>query len=149
MKKLFIYYSLTGNVKYVAECLEKKGIELREVKSKEKMPNNNFLRILKGGFLASINHQADIEPLDINIRKYKEIIIGSPVWNDNFPPAINTVLNTLLLTEKKVSFILSSGGGKAPKLTNKINKLYSKSKIIVLKNPLKNKEELNSILENI
>ena len=113
--------------------------------SKDKIPKNKMLRILSGGFLASVNHHAKIDDLNINTKKYKEIIIGSPIWNSRLTPPINTLLNELFLSEKKVTFILYSASGTAPKAVKKINTLYPKSKIIILKEPSKNKDELNKI----
>lgn len=58
---------------------------------------------------------------------------------------INTVLKKLNLKDKKLSFILYSGSGKAPKAIEIINKKYTNVKIIELKEPKKNKEELKKI----
>lgn len=145
MNKVFIYYSLTGNGDVVADYFKKRGFDTEKIISKDKMPKNKALRILKGGFLATMEFETDIETPDINVKKYKEIIIGSPVWNSRLTPPINALLNELFLSEKKVTFVLYSASGTAPKAVKKINTLYPKSKVIVLKEPLKNKEELKKL----
>ena len=49
MKKLFIYYSLSGNGDMVAKRLSELGYDLRKVETAKKMPESFFLRILAGG----------------------------------------------------------------------------------------------------
>ena len=61
MDKVFIYYSLTGNGDVVANYLKEKGIDIKKVISKDRMPKNKFFSILKGGFQATIEKEAKIE----------------------------------------------------------------------------------------
>ena len=65
MKKLFIYYSLSGNGDIIADYLKDKNYEIRKIEAKKGLPNNMFLRILTGGFLAGINHKTPIKDFDI------------------------------------------------------------------------------------
>ena len=101
MKKIFTYYSLSGNGDIVANYLKDKSIDIRKVNTKEPLPNNNILRILAGGFLAGINHKDKLIGFDNNIDKYDEIIIGSPIWNGKLSCPINTVLSELNLNNKQ------------------------------------------------
>ena len=55
MKKLFVYYSLTGSGDVVADYLRNKGYDIRKVISKHKYPKNFGLLMLTGGFRAGIN----------------------------------------------------------------------------------------------
>jgi len=146
MKKLFIYYSLSGNGDVVAEYLRDKGYDIRRVETSEPLPKNYILSILAGGYKAMINYEDKLIDFDNDIQEYDEIIIGSPIWNARFASPINTVLKEIYLKDKKVSFVLYSGRGKAPKATERINEKYPKSKIINLKEPKKNKEELEKLL---
>ena len=145
MKKIFIYYSLTNNTSFVAKYFEEEGITTKRIISKTKIPMFFPLRILVGGFLAGISYKAKILKLDINYDKYNEIIIGSPVWNDNFPPQINTLLDDIDKS-KKISFILTSGSGKAPKLIEKIKKTYPSAKTVILKGPFNSTDEVKKYL---
>lgn len=101
MKKLFIYYSLSGNGDVVADYLKDKKHDIRKVIMKDKMPKSYILQILKGGFLAGINYKAKLINFDNNIDSYDEIIIGSPIWNGRLVPAINTVLDDINLDNIK------------------------------------------------
>ena len=145
MKKIFIYYSLTGNGDVVASYLKENNYEIRKVETKEVLPNNFILRILTGGYKAMINYEDELVNFDSNIEKYDEVIIGSPVWNSRLSSPINTVLQKLNLSGKKITFILYSGSGESKKATDLINKKYENAKIINLKEPKTNKEELKKL----
>ena len=147
MKKVFIYYSLTGNGDEIAKILENKKYDIRKVETNEILPKNFILRILTGGYKAMIKYEDKLIDFDSDIEDYDEIIIGSPIWNNRLSSPINTVLKELKLNNKKITFILYSGSGKAKKATELINKTYPNSKIIDLKEPIKNKEELNKLKE--
>ena len=141
MKKLFIYYSHTGNGDLVAEIL--KDYEIRKVETVKKLPKAFFFAMMKGGFLAAIKAKSKLLEYDKDVSEYDEIVIGSPTWNARLVPAINTVLNDIDFSGKKLDFILWSGGGTAKKSVAFINKNYPDSKVTVLKEPKKNKDELN------
>ncbi len=146
MKKIFIYYSLSGNGDVVAEYLKEKNVEIRKVITSKPLPNNIALRILSGGFLASINHKDKLIDFDNDISDYDEIIIGSPIWNGKLSCPINTVLDSINLDNKKVTFILYSGSGSAPKTDKMINDKYKDAKIIHLREPKTNIELLDKFL---
>ena len=144
MKKLFIYYSLSGNGDSVADYLKGKNIEIRKVNIAYKFPKSFLLRIMVGGFKALINYKEKIIDFDYDISSYEEIIIGSPIWNDRLSTPISTILDKLDLQNKKITFILYSGSGKNIKATEFINKNCN-AKIINLKEPKKNIDELKKI----
>ena len=146
MKKLFIYYSLSGNGDVVADYLKDKKYDIRKVIMKEKMPKSYIFQILKGGFLAGINYKAKLSNFDNNIDYYDEIIIGSPIWNGRLVPAINTVLDNINLEKKKVSFILYCGSGKAPRAEKMLRDKFGDIDIVIIKEPKNNKEELEKVL---
>lgn len=145
MKKLFIYYSLTGNGDLVAEYLKEKEYDIRKIETKEPLPKNYVLRILTGGYKAMINYKDKLIDFDVNIDEYDKIVIGSPVWNARLSSPINTVLKLLDLKDKKVKFVLYAGSGQAPKAKEYIEKNYLQANVVILKEPLKNKEELENL----
>ena len=149
MKKIFIYYSLSGNGDVVSQYLKKKNIDIRKVVMKKKMPKSFISKILIGGFLAGINHKSKLTGFDNNISDYDEIIIGSPIWNGRIACPINTVLDNINIDNKKITFILYSGSGEAPKAEKMIKEKYINSNIIMLKEPKKNKEDMEKALNNI
>ena len=145
MKKLFIYYSLTGNGDIVAEKMRELGYEIRKVNSKRRMPKAFFFRIMSGGFLAAINAKDKLVSYDDDVSSYEELVIGSPIWNGRFPPAINTVLKETNLSDKKLTFVLYSGSGSGPKAKERIQKEYPQATIIELQEPKSKVAELEKL----
>ena len=147
MSKLFIYYSFTGNVDIVAKELSEKGYTLRKVTEKKKMPKSFFWGVLAGGFRAGMNMKGKLIDYDKDVSGFDEIVIGSPIWNGRFPPAINAVLKETDLGGKKVSFVFCSGSGTGPKASEKAKELFNDPKIIFLKDPKKYGDELVKLNE--
>ena len=145
MSKLFIYYSLSGNGDIVANYLKEKEYEIRKVETKYKLSKHLFPAMMKGGFHAMIGKKAKLINYDNDISNYDEIIIGSPVWNSRLTPPINTVLKNTDLSNKKLTFILYSGGGVGKKATKKLSKKYPKATIINIKQPKKYSDELKKV----
>lgn len=138
MKKIFIYYSLSGNGDKVSDYLYHKGYDIRKVIPKKPLPNNMFLRILTGGFLAGTNYKDELINFDSDISKYDKIVIGSPIWNGRLSTPINSVLDKIDLVGKEIVFVLYSGSGDAPKTNKLLGEKYPNIKIIHLKEPGKN-----------
>ena len=148
MKKIFIYYSLTGNGDTVSNYLKDKGIEVKRIITNEPLPKNFILRIMSGGYKAMIQYKDKLDDFNPDISEYDEVIIGSPIWNSRLSSPINTVLDKLNLDNKKVTFVLYSGSGESKWATKRIKKEYPEAKIIDIKNPLKNKEDMVSKLKD-
>lgn len=142
MKKLFIYYSLTGSGDLVADTLKSKGYDIRKVVSKYNYPKSFFWLMMVGGFRAGTNKKDKLIDFNTDISNYDEIVIGSPVWFDRVSPPVNTVLKELDLSGKKISFIFYSGSGDANKASEKVKDLGD---ITILKEPKKYKDELRKI----
>ena len=145
MKTIFIYYSLSGNGDLIASALSEKGIESRAVRLKKPMPKNFFLSMMKGGFLAGIKNRAKLEDFDRDLTGYERVVIGSPIWNGRIAPAINTVLDSVDLAGKEVVFVLTSGGGAAPRAEAYLKTAFPGARVIMLKQPKANEEELKKL----
>ena len=145
MKKLFIYYSLSGNGDLIADFL-KHTYDIRKVETTEPLSKNRVLQILSGGFKAMINYKDKLLNFDNNIEDYDEIVIGSPIWYDRLCSPINRVIEELNLNDKKVTFVLYSGSGKASKTFELIKSRFA-CEVYILKEPLKYPEELNKLKE--
>lgn len=145
MKKLFLYYSYTGNGDLVAKKMEEKGFEIRKVVAKKRLPKSFFWMIMTGAMQAGLKKKAKLLDFDQNIEGYDEIVIGSPIWNGRFPPALNTLFAKLPLKDKNISFLFYSGSGEGPKALKRINKEFPNAKYLFLKEPKKYPDELNKI----
>lgn len=145
MKKLFIYYSLSGNGDLVAETLASKGYEIRKVTPQKTPPKSFFFRILAGGFGAGIGRKEPLADYDSDVAGYDKIVVGTPIWNGRISCPVNTVLSETGLNGKELAFVLYSGSGEAPKTVELINGRYPDAKVIHLKEPKTRREELEKL----
>ena len=141
MKKIFIYYSLTGNGDHVCSYLKRTGFNSYKIVTQEELPKNRILSIIIGGYRAMINYKDKIDKVDIDLNKYDKIVIGSPIWNSRLSSPINSLLDKIDLTGKNITFVLYSGSGKDNKATETLKSKYH-CEVINLKEPKSNDDEL-------
>jgi flavodoxin len=130
MKSLVVYYSLTGKTKLVAqtiaEALNATLVEITETKPRKLGP----LVYLTGGFAATINRGSKINPIDVDLKQYERIFIGSPTWNSRPAPAINSFIYQTNFEGRSVIPFFTMGGNNAEKalanITAKIEKCQGK-----------------------
>jgi flavodoxin len=107
---LVVFYSLTGDVRYLADALAKEfhldSIELELVKPH---PTRGFMKYFVGGFLAATGATPPLRPLAHDAAHYNMIFVGTPVWNNHPAPAVRTFLKGADLKGKKVAFFTSYG----------------------------------------
>lgn len=149
MKKLFVYYSWTGNGDYLASILGEKEYETHKVETLKPMKKMNFFRIFHYGFLAGTGKLVKIKDLDLLVNPDDQVVIGSPVWNDRLSNPILTLLKRFEFNKESTQFVLYSGGGKAEHAKTQLEKLGFKKTPIVLKQPLSNKDETIEALKNL
>lgn len=147
MKKLFLYYSYTGNGDFVSKEFEKAGFELRKVSEKKKMPKSFFWSIMSGGFRAGLGLKGKLVNYDNDVTSFEKIVVGSPIWNGRFPPAINAVLKETNFEGKDLTFVFYSGSGEGKKAEAKVKKEFPSAKILFLKEPKKYSDELKKLKE--
>ena len=144
MKKLFIYHTETGNGDVVGNYYKEKKYAVEKIKAKL-LPKAFVLQILTGGYKARAGIKDPIGELTNDITKYDEIVIGSPVWNDRLCSPVRGLLSKYDLKDKKLKFVLYSGSGKANHAEKFISKEYPSAKVIILKQPKDNKDELSKL----
>lgn len=145
MKKLFIYYSYTGNGEVVAQKMQEKGYDLRRVETRRGLSKIFFFAMMSGGFQAGIKLKAKLKEFNYDITEYDEVVIGSPIWNDRFAPAINTILANIKFDNKKLSFVFYSGSGEGKHALKRVNKEYPGAECIFLKQPKDYPDELKKL----
>lgn len=156
MKRIIVYYSLSGNteeaVKLIAEKLDCETLKIDTVKA---MPKSFAARILVGGGQVAMNKIPEIKPIDKDLSIYDEIFIGTPIWNSKGVPAINAFLLDDEICKKVTGLIITSGGGdidkcvkaledKVPDVKYKVSLLDKKHKDYGL-----NAEKINEFVEKI
>ena len=142
MNKIFIYYSETGNGDTIADYLKDKGYDVEKIEAKP-LPKSFFFKMMVGGFKALIGYKDKIKDLKHDLNSYDEVIVGSPIWNGRLSSPVRGLLSKYELNN--INFILYSGSGEGKVAIDYINKNYKDSKVIILKQPKNNKEELNKI----
>ena len=116
MKRLVVYYSLTGNTEEAAEKIAKEtGADLLKLETVKDMPKSFFARILVGGGQVAFKKIPELKPYDIDVTPYDEIILGSPIWNSKGVPAVNAFLQDENNAKKVTGLFFSSGGGNIEK----------------------------------
>jgi flavodoxin len=130
MKSLVVYYSLTGKTRLVAqviaEALNATLVEITETKPRKMGP----LVYLIGGFAATINRGSKINPIDVDLKQYERIFIGSPIWNSRPAPAINSFIYQTNFEGRSIIPFFTMGGDNSEKalanITAKIEKSQGK-----------------------
>jgi len=145
MKKLFLYYSNTGNGDVVAEVFKKKGYDIRKFDTIKKLPKSFFWAMMVGGFQAGAKKKAKLLPFNQDISSYEEVVIGSPIWNGRFTPALNGLLDVLDLSTSKLSFVFYSGSGEGKKAVERLQKEFPNAPYIFLQEPKKYPEQLKKL----
>lgn len=112
MNRVVIYYSLSGNTKDAAETVKTQlDADIIELETVKKLPQNDFGKFMIGGMRATFGMCAKLEKIEIDLSKYDEIILGTPIWAGKCAPAINTLLKEKNIAGKVFAiFTLSSGG---------------------------------------
>ena len=130
MKSLVVYYSLTGKTKLVAQAIaEALNATLLEIKeTKPRKPG--ILVYLTGGFAATINRRSKINPIDVDLKQYERIFIGSPIWNSRPAPAVNSFIYQTNFEGRSIIPFFTMGGNNAEKalanITAKIERSQGK-----------------------
>ena len=123
MKRLVVFYSLSGNTQEVAHKLaEKLDAELLKLETVKPMPKSFAAQILVGGGQVLLHHLPELKPLGTDLDGYDEIILGSPIWNSKGVPAINAFLQDETAAAKVSSLFFLSAGGDIQKGLHAITK---------------------------
>ena len=110
-KKLVVYYSYTGHTKMIAKRIEEKlGCDILEIKPIIPYSTNYQTVVNKEQNNESSNKTPQIEKVDKDLKKYDEIIIGSPVWWYTIAPVIRTFLKQNDLSGKTIKPFATNAG---------------------------------------
>ncbi|MCK8059799.1 MULTISPECIES: flavodoxin [unclassified Fusibacter] len=101
---LIVFYSLEGNCKGISEHLSKKfNFDTLALKPIHDLDPNSMSKHIKGRIQVLLNQQVVLEQSDIDLSKYKTVIIGSPVWMGTFASAIQTFLDLATWTDQQIA----------------------------------------------
>ena len=144
MKSLVVYYSRSGNARFVAQTIAAEvGADIEEVIDLKK--RSGALGFFSGGSDARRGKETKIAPTTKSPADYDLIIVGTPVWAGRPTPAITTYLKKNDLSGKKVAVFLTQGGKKPQvKAIDQTKALMPNCNFIgefSIVNPLESKEE--------
>ncbi len=106
MKTLVVYYSKTGNARFIAQTVAAElGADLEEVVDLKK--RDGALSFMSSGKHAMSGKGTDIAETKKKPADYDLVIVGQPVWAGNPTPAIRTYLSKNDLSGKKVALFFS------------------------------------------
>jgi len=129
MKSLVVYYSLTGKTKLVAQVIAE-ALNATLVQIEERRPIPFPFVYLSGSFAAFTNRGRKINPLDVDLKQYERIFIGSPTWAYRPAPAVNSFIYQTNFEGRIVIPFFTMGGDDSEKalanITAKIEKRQGK-----------------------
>jgi flavodoxin len=109
LKSLVVFYSRTGNARWVAQTIAAQiGADIEEVIDQKK--RDGALAYLTGGSDARRGKGTEIAPIQKSPADYDLIIVGTPIWAGRPTPAITTYLKKNSLSGKKVAVFFVQGG---------------------------------------
>lgn len=110
-KKLVVYYSYTGHTKMIAESIKNKlKCDILEIRPIKPYSEDYDLVVSEEQNNSSSKKMPEIERIDVDLKKYDEIIIGTPVWWYTIAPVIRTFLAQNNLTGKKIIPFATNAG---------------------------------------
>ena len=110
-KKIIVYFSYTGNTKKIAEKIQKKlGCDIIEIKPEKPYSTDYQTVVDEEQNNESTKKTPDIQKMNIDLSKYDEIIIGSPVWWYTIAPVIRTFLKQNDLSGKIIKPYATNAG---------------------------------------
>ena len=93
MKTAIVYYSMSGNTKYVADKIaERIEADIIRIDPVKAYPDKGAKKFIWGGKSAVMGEKPALHPYEFNVEKYDRIILGTPVWASNFAPPIRTFI---------------------------------------------------------
>ena len=111
-KKLVVYYSWSnGNTKRIAEKLaEELGADIRQIDTAEPYKGSYDAVVDQGQEEVNRGYKPEIRPLDVDIKDYDVIAVGTPTWWYTMAPAVLTFLSSHDWSGKKVIPFMTNGG---------------------------------------
>ena len=109
--KLIVYYTYTGHTKIIAEYIQKKlNCDILELKSVVPYSTDYQKVVDEEQNNSSSNETPELEKINVDLAKYDEIILGSPVWWYTITPVIRTFLKENDLSNKKIIPFATNAG---------------------------------------
>ena len=115
-KTLIVYYSLEGNVDFVAKKIaENLGADIFRIETLKEYPKKGLLKFFHGGKDVVSGVKPELKGELPSLEGYDKIVIGAPVWAAKPAAPLNTFFDKVDLSGKKCYAFASSAGGNSKK----------------------------------
>jgi flavodoxin len=112
---LVVYFSLEGNVDFVARELAREfGADLFRLQTVKEYPKKGLMKFVHGGRDTIKGFKPELKALP-DLSAYKTILVGAPVWASKPAAPLNTFFEAADFSGKSVSLFASSAGGNSKK----------------------------------
>lgn len=129
MNKLIVYFSYTNNTRFIANRIkEKLNCDILEIKTVIPYSDDYQSVVDDEKNSEASNYLPEIQEINVDLSKYDEIILGTPVWWYRPVPAIRTFLSQNDLSGKVIKPFATNAGWLG-RTFNEIKKLCSNSKV--------------------
>ena len=154
MKTAIVYYSMSGNTKYVADKIADEikasgEVDIIRIEPKKAYPDKGAKKFLWGGKSAVMGEKPALQPYEFKIETYDRIIFGTPVWASTFAPSLRTFINENPdVKDKKIAVFTCFSGGGADKAIDKMKKYIGIEKFeaeLILTDPKDNVKEEDNV----
>lgn len=109
--KLVVYFTYTNNTKMIAEKIKNTlNCDILEIKTVIPYSDDYETVVNDEHNSEASNHLPEIQKINIDLNKYDEIIIGTPVWWYRPAPAIRTFLTQNDLSNKIIKPFATNAG---------------------------------------
>ncbi len=103
MKKLVVYYSLSGNTRAVARRIARAlRADLMELRTVKAYPDDYDVLLSLGQKEVKSGYMPQLTALPYDAAKYDTIILGTPVWWSSYAPAVKKFMSTVKWKGKQV-----------------------------------------------
>ncbi len=111
MKTLILYYSYLGNTKRIAEMIRKElGGDIARIDTVVPYDGDYDKVVDQGQRETEAGYCPELKPLNVDLKDYDTVILGSPVWWYTFAPAMHSFLTQADLSGKTVYPFATNGG---------------------------------------
>ena len=129
MSKLIVYFSYTNHTKEITTRIQQKlNCDMIEIKTVIPYSQDYQSVVDDEQNKESSNYLPEIQEINIDLSKYDEIILGTPVWWYRPAPAIRTFLTQNDLSGKTIKPFATNAGW-AGRTFEEIKKLCPNSKV--------------------
>lgn len=111
MKKLVVFYSLSGNTKRIAMKLARVlRADIIEIQTLKDYPDDYDVLLGLGKKEVESGYLPQIHPMEIDLSKYGAVFIGTPVWWSSLSPALRKFASQYKWKDVNVFPFVTNGG---------------------------------------